>query len=307
MVDEKNAGEDQDVAAYGYNEESLSSQHEGQPQQHAHLDHMGTSRRRLNVTSEAVPVDLVNFRPSRLLFYAPPRQRQKWGDTQVLPRVNWGDLFFDLFYVAATYNVSNIVVNAPNRQGLLYAAGTFLPVMGIWNQKTFYDSRYAVEGDVVHRFLEVFIMGVLGVAMSHIRSVSTLSNAAGDPSIFVFSLMMVIDKFFAMTLYLEVYFQGVGQKQLKHAAMRDLGFNFIGMFFYSAAMIVSAIEYFGKGDGSVLRGRLLADATAKYDNGVTETTDLPIYLCLFGHLAWAFWFFSHIVFCLPGGGRHKEL
>lgn len=35
-------------------------------------------------------------------FRQPPIQRQKWGDTQVLPHVNWGDLFFDLFYVVST-------------------------------------------------------------------------------------------------------------------------------------------------------------------------------------------------------------
>jgi hypothetical protein len=34
-------------------------------------------------------------------FRQPPKQRQKWGDTQILPHVNWGDLFFDLFYVVS--------------------------------------------------------------------------------------------------------------------------------------------------------------------------------------------------------------
>lgn len=48
----------------------------------------------------------VSYHPSTLQLYAPPRQRQEWGQHQILPRVNWGDLFFDLFYVAAAYNVS---------------------------------------------------------------------------------------------------------------------------------------------------------------------------------------------------------
>ena len=34
-------------------------------------------------------------------FRKPPIQRQRWGDTQVLPHVNWGDIFFDLFYVVS--------------------------------------------------------------------------------------------------------------------------------------------------------------------------------------------------------------
>ena len=43
-------------------------------------------------------------RSKRMILYDPPRQRQRWGDDEVLPHVNWAGLFFDLFYVAAAYN-----------------------------------------------------------------------------------------------------------------------------------------------------------------------------------------------------------
>lgn len=36
----------------------------------------------------------VSYHPSAFQLYAPPRQRQEWGQKQILPRVNWGDLFF---------------------------------------------------------------------------------------------------------------------------------------------------------------------------------------------------------------------
>ena len=62
-------------------------------------------RLKVPVTACSAPFDL-SYHPGILKFYEPPMQRQKWGDTQILPRVNWGDLFFDLFYVAAAYNVS---------------------------------------------------------------------------------------------------------------------------------------------------------------------------------------------------------
>jgi hypothetical protein len=37
----------------------------------------------------------------RVPWYCPPLQRQYWDDDQVLPHINWGDMFYDLFYVAA--------------------------------------------------------------------------------------------------------------------------------------------------------------------------------------------------------------
>ncbi len=42
---------------------------------------------------------------SRTPWYNPPIQRQKWDEEQSLPHVNWGDLFFDLFYVGAAFNL----------------------------------------------------------------------------------------------------------------------------------------------------------------------------------------------------------
>ena len=38
-------------------------------------------------------------------WYLPPIQRQRWCEDQILPHVNWGDLFFDLFYVGAAFNL----------------------------------------------------------------------------------------------------------------------------------------------------------------------------------------------------------
>ena len=72
------------------------------------LDDVPATRPAQRRRSSAIVVDKyeISYHPSRLRLYQPPKQRQQWGQTQVLPRVNWGDLFFDLFYVAAAYNVS---------------------------------------------------------------------------------------------------------------------------------------------------------------------------------------------------------
>ena len=270
----------------------------------------GKRGRRINVTAEVAPHDLATFRPSRVLFYAPPRQRQRWGDTQVLARVNWGDLFFDLFYVGATYSVSAILLESPNRRGFLYAAGTFLPVMSIWNEKVLYDARYAIEADVVHRVATIVGLAITGVVISNIRPVDVLADASNQSSIFVFTLMLVVEQLFAMCLFMEVYYRGIGQKQLKMAARRDILYHHLHFPFYFAAMIISAISYFGDGSqinytfGSSSRRRFLAEDVAEDTSGYT---DIPIFLCLLGFLVNIFSFASSIIFCFPGGGRHKEM
>jgi hypothetical protein len=56
-------------------------------------------RRELSVLRQSFVPNDISYHPGfQVCFFAPPRQRQRWGDNQILPRVNWGDLFFDLFY-----------------------------------------------------------------------------------------------------------------------------------------------------------------------------------------------------------------
>jgi hypothetical protein len=159
----------------------------------------------------------------------------------------------------------------------------------------------------------MFFLAVLGVAVSHIRPVKTLSDASGDSSIFVFTLMLVWDRVFALSLYMEVYFQGVGQRQLKSAAFRDACLHSVTLPFYIAATVVAALELFRKGAGA--GDRLLAelaeetksDYATGYASSTSGTTDTPIYLCLFGYITGIVIHGINIIFWMPGGGRHKEL
>jgi hypothetical protein len=231
-------------------------------------------------------------------------------------------LFFDLFYVAATYNVSNLVVLRPDGWGLLYAAGTFWSIMNMWSAKTYYDSRFVTESDLYHRLISIVPLVILAVAVLHIRPVEVLSHPADEPSIFVFCLMLVLDRVLWTMQAVELYFFGVGQKALKETAKREfLSSNFC-LPFYLAATIVAAQEYFGDGqNANDSSHRLLAESSAKgdtvydssassygdYDGANDTTNNLPIILCLVGFASGSLAYGFNVMFCFPGGGRHKEV
>jgi len=73
---------------YGYDNHQQQHHEPTEPQESGERGGQRFSRR-TNVTAEAAPFD-ISYRPGRMLLYSPPRQRQRWNDTQVLPRVNWG-------------------------------------------------------------------------------------------------------------------------------------------------------------------------------------------------------------------------
>jgi hypothetical protein len=272
-------------------------------------------QRRTAMTAEAAPYD-ISYRPGRIMLYSPIRQRQKWGDTQVLPRTNYGDLFFDLFYVAATYNVSFILVDQVSGTGLLYAMATFLPVMGIWMDKMFFDSRFVYEDDLFHRLFQICILVVLATAVLHIRSVDVMSHPSTHISMFVFCILLVLSKLLVLARSIEIYWFGLGQTQiLKTVAVRDMRKVLISGFMYLAAAIVAGIDYYGnqgQDSGSARRG-LAYTAVAEdeiyvgYDSSTSPGVNhIPISLCLAGFLFEQILFAVFIVFFAPAGGRHKE-
>jgi low temperature requirement protein LtrA len=69
--------------------------------------------------------------------------------------VNWGDLFFDLFYVSAFYNLSYMYKYEVSTANIVYFFGCFGPIMTNWMDKTHYTARFEAPNDAVHRVLEV--------------------------------------------------------------------------------------------------------------------------------------------------------
>ena len=120
-------------------------------------------------------------------FWTPPRQRQRWGDDDMLPHVNWGDLFFDLFYVASAYNLSYVLFNDPSTLGLLYYIGLFGPILLEWFTRTFFDARFSWSDDPYHTSFEIVHLCMLALSVVHIRPVSSMSDPS-QPDMFSYSV-----------------------------------------------------------------------------------------------------------------------
>lgn len=262
--------------------------------------------RRMGVTAEETPHD-ITFRPGLVQLYSPPMQRQRWGEAQVLPRINWGDLFFDLYYVAATYNVSNIIVKQPDPEGMLYAAGTFLPLMTFWMEKTIYDGRFATAGDdVFHRLYNTVQLCVLGLAVLHVRPVEIMANSVEHNSMLIFCCTLIAERVLAIGLYMDLYFRGVGQRVIKKVAIQTSVRMIPQIALYTVAAAIAAIEL--NSENGVISNRRLAEETDLTSKDLlgTATTAVPILLVLVGYLVSLVQLVITIVCCFPGGGRHKD-
>ena len=263
--------------------------------------------------------------------------------------------FFDLFYVAAAYNLSNIILTDPNAQGVLYFIGLFGPIMAEWFTRMYYDSRFAFGDDPFHRLFEVINLCFLATAVVHIRTVDVMSNPAKYPDMFAYALGVTLLSVMSICRNIEIMFFVEGEPAAKIVAKRDM-INQVGQgIFYLAATCVAGTQYYGRntggdsdyGYGSDESQRSLLDASnlcsgamdllesfantcglhlrslaeaSEYDNKASansseyggysdgySTTNIPLWLCLGGYLYNLVHFLVMVLFCFPGGGKHKAI
>lgn len=242
--------------------------------------------------------------------------------------MNYGDLFFDLFFVAAAYNTGNLLVESPSKRGLLYFLATFGAIMGLWLDKCFYDSRFVVvTDDVVHRVFEMIALLVVATAVLHIRPVDIMSNGGDHVETFVFCLAILMGNALTGCRYIEVYLFGIGQPVIKEEAKRFFKMNTIYIVMVVVATILAGIEYYGSASGrkstndkkhtaseteayETSQGydsynRSLAGAISPYATPHNDY-DLPMVIILAGYVGRWLYLVVNIIFCFPGGGKHKE-
>mmetsp|Transcript_5788 Transcript_5788/g.11297 ORF Transcript_5788/g.11297 Transcript_5788/m.11297 type:complete len:556 (+) Transcript_5788:49-1716(+) len=189
-------------------------------------------------------------------FWAPPRQRQRWGEAQHDVHNNWGDIFYDLFFVALAYNLGNQLKEDPTWQGFLYFCGCFLPAIGLWHAKLYWDARFINEGDMVHNILELLIYLSLASAVQHVRPVAILSDVENNVDMFAFCLSLVlshvllIGRAIEVIVCVEVFHTKSLHEEAYYAMIKDLIWYICPALFYLAATIYSGIKYFRSSEQS---------------------------------------------------------
>jgi Bacterial low temperature requirement A protein (LtrA) len=182
-------------------------------------------------------------------FYDYPVQRQRWGDPQLLPHINWGDLFFDLFYVGIAYNLGTLLISVLTsnewQRGMVYFFGIFGPLYNMWERKMNYEARYVVL-DYAHRVLEVVRVFLLGFAALHIKSVALLKDPKSIET-FALCISIFLEASVYILLKVELIVVGRGDRiAIANHTKRTLYKSLIPVaVFYLAATIVSGVLFFG--------------------------------------------------------------
>jgi len=214
--------------------------------QHQHQEH---SKHLNRTNSNQKPNNNTHKKSPSSLFFSPPIQRQKWGDTQIRPHVNWGDLFFDLFYVAAAYNLAAILKTDPTYKGFFYFLSLFGSIFAtFWQTKMIHDSRFEVPDDILHRTLEILQLCALATSVLHIRPVGYMSHGAEHPEMFLYCLGLVIGSLIHIVLLCEIrWVWVVGQEEVARRAVgRDLRHQLYSFGLQCSAMVYAALVYYGK-------------------------------------------------------------
>jgi len=225
--------------------------------------------------------------------------------------------------VAATYNVSYILVQDTSLEGLLYAGGTFWAVQLIWFRANRRPSRFVTEDDLFHRTLNIGNLVILGTIVLHIRPVKIMSNPSEEITMFVFCLCLVLEDCLELIKCMDEYFFGVGQRvPIRASACFEMLHVVFTLLFHIPALVIAAVDFFPR--SSNYTRRLAGEDviphheeapnyedenahSSNYGNGNEKsTTNAPIMLVLAG--SWMLLISSAIgiIFLFPKNGKHKE-
>ena len=212
-------------------------------------------------------------------WYRPPVQRIRWdvgGDGTDSPQstnpggsisgtssssssrsgVHYTTLFFDLFFIAAIYNIGEMLISAfaspaefGNVVGLrtvIYFLGTFGPVFLWWENFMYLRARYKVTSDYAHQLFDFLRFVCITSTVLFIRPMAELSDPQNFHAVFVFTLSVFSESLMFLILKLEVYYKAIGDRdaiqnftfdRMKHHVIpTNIG--------YLAACVASAILCF---------------------------------------------------------------
>jgi hypothetical protein len=269
---------------------------------HLHEPWRTVRSRRVSVYADLTYVPGVKIR-----LFSPPRQRQKWGSDQILPHVNWGDLFFDLFYVAGFYNLGNILVHDPSPLGVLYFMSCFFSILHIWTLKMTYDSLFTYGDDIYHRIFETVVLVILATAVSNIATVPRMSSPNDYVDMFEFSLSLTLLNLLHCGRYIECYYFGRGQrKNIAHTVKNHIMAQIIPLTLYVAATIVAGMSYFGNDYDDDKRRGLAGGSSETVDCDGSNKMHIPIMLVLIAFIFSQLWTIVMVVVFYQKHGEHKK-
>ena len=217
----------------------------------------------------------------KIPWYSPPIQRQRWNDDNMLPIVNYGTLFFDLFFVGAMYNLGEMILSAINNadtqnelRAIIYFVGIFGPIFVTWETDVYYQSRYCVV-DYAHRLFEGVRFVFITAAVLFIRPMNELSDPQSSIAPMMLTLAISLESLMHLLLNVELYYKAQGDREaIQNHTMRKIKKQLIPTSMtYLASTLVAAVFYF-------------APIERTLNNGdVWNVTDLPLTLTALGYLS----------------------
>jgi hypothetical protein len=125
----------------------------------------------------------------------------KWGEEQHHPQTQWADLFFDLVFVGACFNLGVLLKYNVSAEGCTAFLLMYLTLSGTWKDCTEYSGRIGAGQDAAHSLLQLLQILSVALAAIHVRSFEQLFRARDSYLAFGLSLAMAAFSATKLLLY----------------------------------------------------------------------------------------------------------
>jgi low temperature requirement protein LtrA len=94
---------------------------------------------------------------------SPPSLHQDWGKEQAQRKVTWTELFFDLFYVVSSAQVTHLVIDHPDATYTGYFVLYYTVFWWTWIKHSMFVTRFKLDGFVWDLLHLSYMIGVAGM------------------------------------------------------------------------------------------------------------------------------------------------
>lgn len=162
------------------------------------------------------------------MLYEVPKVRQFHESPETEHIVDWADLFFDLTYVAAAFQLGKMFISEVSWLAAFKFAVVALCLHDAWRFKTLHDSTFCAT-DVVHKLLDIIYMCSVASAAVFIQPNSAMENMNTSYA-FGLSLSLAVNVAVLGVEKLEIY---VRSKVL--CARKYVEIEFLRMYFQDSS------------------------------------------------------------------------
>lgn len=157
-------------------------------------------------------------------LWEPPVLLVDWQKLNIERKTSWGELFYDLIFVAASTSVSDIFFDKLDFDGFYHFLVYWITFLTLWNKMNMYQTRFSADSLFHQAIVFIHMFGLL-LMLHHTSSELNYFKS------FSIGILISLITFLILYLLVAIYIKRARVMAIRHLFSNSISCIFVGMTF----------------------------------------------------------------------------